>query len=49
MCLQRLQKRNRPSEEKLASISRPKKSKEDLKRYKFMINQYYLNKWKPVN
>ena len=39
MCLQRMEKRNRlsESEDKLTSISRPKKSKEDLKRYEFMI------------
>ena len=45
MCLQRMEKRNRPSEseDKLTSISRPKKSKGDLKRYEFMVNKYYLN------
>ena len=39
MCLQRMQNRNRPSdsEEKPASISRPKKSKEDLKMYVFIL------------
>ena len=47
MCLQRMEKRNRlsESEDKLTSISRPKKSKEDRKRYEFMINKYYLNIW----
>ena len=43
LCLQRIEKRDRPSEseDKLTSISRPKKSKGDLKRYEFMINRYY--------
>ena len=41
-----MQKRNRTSEENFVSISRPKKSKEDLKRYESVINKYYL---KPVN
>ena len=47
MCLQRMEKRDRPSEseDKLTSILRPKKSKGDLKRYEFMVSKYYLNTW----